>query len=122
MKYVVFKSGGNQYKVNEDEEVLVDNLNIEEGKPVVFDEVLLFVEDENVKVGKPFIPGFTVEGKSLGMVKGEKIRVSKFKAKSRYDKTIGFRHQFTKVKIGKLGVKPTEEKPATKPKKASKKE
>ena len=45
--------------------------------------------------------------------KGEKIRVAKFKAKSRYRKVMGFRPQHSVVQIEKIdsGVKKVAEKP-----------
>jgi large subunit ribosomal protein L21 len=48
------------------------------------------------------------KGKVLGVItehyKGDKIRISKFKAKVRYRKTIGFRPYYTKVKVNKITV------------------
>lgn len=99
MKYAVIKTGGNQYRVFEGDELLVDRLDEEEGKNTNFEEILLFVNENKVKIGDPLVKGVSVKGKVLSHLKGEKIMVSKFKAKSRYRKVKGFRHSLTKVKI-----------------------
>lgn len=102
MRYAVIKSGGKQYRVLEGKEVLLDRLNIKEGASITFPEVLLVRNEEEVIVGNPLVKEAIVRGMVKGETKGEKIRVSKFKAKVRYRRTIGFRPQYTKVLIEKI--------------------
>lgn len=102
MNYAVIKTGGKQYKVSEGDVIEIERLNSEKDDKVIFDKVLLLVSDDKIKIGKPFIEGEKVEGKLLENLKGDKIRVSKFKAKVRYRKTIGFRASVSKVRIEKL--------------------
>jgi len=101
VKYAVIKTGGKQYKVKEGDVIEVDRLS-EKGQKIVFDEVLLSVTDSTVKIGKPKIANGKVEAQLINNTRGEKIRVSKFKAKVRYRKTTGFRANLTKVKITKI--------------------
>ncbi len=102
MKYAVIKTGGKQYKISEEDVVDVERLKAQKDDKVIFDKVLLLVSDDSIKIGKPFIEGEKVEGKLLDNLKGDKIRVSKFKAKVRYRKTIGFRASISKVRIEKI--------------------
>jgi large subunit ribosomal protein L21 len=102
MKYAIIKTGGKQYKVTEGDIIEIDKLPEKAGK-VVFDQVLLLVIDNGVKIGKPTVTGEKVEGKVLGSFKGTKIRVSKFKSKVRYRRVTGFRASLTKVQIEKIG-------------------
>jgi len=104
MKYAVFASGGKQYKVSEGDIVELEKLPVEAGKEVVFDKVLLFVEDDTVKLGQPEITGLTIGAKVLDQIKADKIRVAKFKAKSRYRKVYGHRQHLTKVQIMSIGT------------------
>jgi len=112
MQYAVIKTGGKQYRVSEGDTILVDRLSQENGK-ISFNEVLLLVNDSDVKVGKPFIAGEAVEGNIVEHLKGDKIRVSKYKSKVRFRRTTGFRASLTKVQIEKIGgvskAKKTEE-------------
>lgn len=105
MKYVVFRSGGKQYKVSEG-----DTLDIEvplKNKEVAFDDVLLYSSDGNYKVGNPKVEGVSVKAIYLGEQKGEKIRVSKFKSKVRFRRVTGHRAKFSRVKIEKIVSSPS---------------
>ena len=55
--YAVIKTGGKQYKVSEGEKVRIEKLSYDVNSEVEFDEVLMVVNDGDVKVGKPFIEG-----------------------------------------------------------------
>lgn len=98
MEYAIIDFGGKQYKVTPGLMLDVEG-TAKVGENINFDKVLLYVNGEDFKIGTPHILGFKVDGKVLANKKGEKIRVSKFKAKSKYRKTIGFRHTLTTVEI-----------------------
>lgn len=104
MKYAVIKSGGKQYRVAEGDVIEVDRLSSEKGK-ISFEEVLLLVNEGSLKIGKPFVSGEKVLATLVENIKGDKIRVSKFKAKARYRRTTGFRAQLSQVKIDQIGDK-----------------
>ena len=101
MQYAVIKSGGKQYKVNVGDTLELDKLTTEKDK-VIFSEVLLLVTNGKVTVGKPSIKGALVEATLLEQKKGEKIRVARFKAKSRHRRVTGFRAHLSVVKIDKI--------------------
>ena len=102
MSYAVIKASGKQHKVSEGDVLTLDKIDFKGKKSIVFDEVLLVSDGAGAKVGKPAVDGASVEASFVEDKKGDKIRVSKFKAKSRYRKTIGFRPQQTLVKIEKI--------------------
>ena len=104
MKYAVIKTGGKQYKVSEGDVLEVDRLKVEKDGEVSFDEVLLLVSDSGIKIGKPTVSGEKVEARVIDNIKGEKIRVSKFKSKVRYRRVTGFRASLSRVQIDKIGV------------------
>ena len=104
MEYAVVKIGGSQYKIKEGDEFEVDRLPQKEGEEIELTEVLLVVDDGEVKIGQPQVLEATVKAKIISHFKGEKIRVSRFKAKSRYRKVRGFRPYLTKIKIEKINV------------------
>ncbi len=98
MQYAIIQTGGKQYKVSPGTILEVDRLK-DAKESVSFDKVLLLVDGTDVKIGNPYLKDVVVNGKVLEEKKGEKIRVSKFLAKSRYRKTIGFRALLSKVEI-----------------------
>ena len=97
--YAVIKTGGKQYRVSEGDEIFVEKLEVEYGKDVTFNEVLMV----NGKVGTPYLDGASVTGTVLKHGKGKKIRIFKYKNKSRSNrKTQGHRQPYTKIKITKI--------------------
>ena len=100
--YAIIKTGGKQYKVSEGDTLIVEKLDVQEGDNVVFDEVLTYVNDTDVKIGQPFVSGASVKAKVVEHGKGEKILVFKYKAKSNYRRRQGHRQPFTKVEIEKI--------------------
>ncbi len=99
MKYAIIANGGKQYKVTEGQVLELDKLQAEPGSEYVLDQVLMTVDGDSVNLGTPFLDAVTVTAKVLEQTQGDKIRVSKFKAKAKYRKTIGFRAQLTKVQV-----------------------
>ena len=97
--YAVIESCGKQYKVAEGDVVFFEKLDVEEGKKVTFDKVVLVSDDKNVKVGTPYVDGAKVEGTVVAHGKGKKILVYKYKAKKNYRRTQGHRQPYTKVEI-----------------------
>ena len=116
--YAIIESCGKQYKVAEGDVVFFEKLDVEEGKKVTFDKVVLVSDDKKVEVGVPYVKGIKVEGKVVSHGKGKKIIVFKMKAKKNYRRKQGHRQPYTKVEI--TGIK-TAAKKATTAKKAEEK-
>ena len=102
MKYAVIETGGKQYKVTEGIAVDIEKVDLKEGDELIFDKILLIAGDGAAQIGQPTIKGASVSAKIIAQIKGEKIHVSKFKAKARYRKAQGHRQLLTKVKIEKI--------------------
>ena len=100
--YAIIESCGRQYKVAEGDVVFFEKLDVEEGKKVTFDKVVLVSEDKKVEVGAPYVKGVKVEGKVVSHGKGKKVLVYKYKAKKNYRRTQGHRQPYTKVEITKI--------------------
>lgn len=100
MEYAIIRTGGKQYKVSKDSVVEVERLAAyKPGEKFSLEEVLLHVVDGDVKLGKPKIEKVLVKATVLEHLKGEKLRISKFKAKSKYRRVTGHRQYLTKIKI-----------------------
>jgi large subunit ribosomal protein L21 len=113
MKYAVVTSGGKQYKVTQGQVLEIDKIIADPGASYAFDKVLLSVDGDSANIGAPYLDNIAVMAKVLEQVKGDKIRIAKFKAKARYRKVQGFRAQLTRVEITDLAGK-TEKKSAPK--------
>lgn len=120
MKYAVITTGGKQYRVSEGDTIAVERLTAGVG-PYSFENVLLSVADNDVLIGNPFVAGWSVQGNVLENVRGEKIRVSKFKAKARYRRVTGHRQALTRVQIEKIATVAVNKSKEEKPKKVTRK-
>lgn len=124
--YAIIESCGRQYKVSEGDVVFFEKLDVEEGKKITFDNVVLVSDDNKVEVGVPYVKGVKVEGKVVAHGKHKKIIVYKYKAKKNYRRTQGHRQPYTKIEITKIKTpaektEKTAEKKTTATKTASKK-
>ncbi len=100
--WAIIRTGGKQYKVREGNAVVVEKLKTNTQASINFEEVLLVSTDGKLQIGKPLVDKAKVKAKILEDFKDKKIRVVKFKSKSRYLKTQGHRQQKTKVLIEKI--------------------
>lgn len=98
-KFAVVAAGGKQYLVKKDDEIVVDNLKTKEAANVELETLAIFDTDkEKILLGAPLLKE-KIKAKILQNLRGDKIRVAKFRAKVRYRKTQGFRPTLTKIKI-----------------------
>lgn len=102
MKIAVIKTGGKQYQVAEGDKLKIEKLEVEAGKSITFEEVLLVADGDKVEVGMPHVAA-KVTAMVLSQGKGPKVRVEKYKPKVRYHKVYGHRQPFTEVQIEKIG-------------------
>ena len=102
-KFAVIKTGGKQYLVAEGDLISVEKIEAQK-ESIVLTEVLLCYDSKGLVLGKPFIPNAKVNAKVVDNFKGKKIRVVKFKSKSRYTRTSGHRHIKTRILIKKISV------------------
>lgn len=95
----ILETGGKQYNVQVGDVIYVEKLDIEEGKKVVFDKVLM----ANGVIGNPYVKGASVEGKVVKNGKGKKINIFTYKPnKTSTRKRQGHRQPYTKVEITKI--------------------
>ena len=74
--------------------------DVEAGKTVEFDKVLLVDKEGAVTVGAPTVDGAKVVVEVVNpLVKGDKIIVFKMKRRKGYRKRNGHRSQFTEVEV-----------------------
>ena len=118
--YAIIESCGRQYKVAEGDVVFFEKLDVEEGKKVTFDKVVLVSEDKKVEVGAPYVKGVKVEGKVVAHGKAKKILVYKYKAKKNYRRTQGHRQPYTKVEITSIKLAAEKKETKTEAKKETK--
>ncbi len=89
--HAVIQIGSKQYLVKAGDKIVTEKLELKEGDKLTVKEVLLTTDGESTKVGSPFVEGASVVLTFTGESKADKVRVAKFKAKSRYRRVMGHR-------------------------------
>ncbi len=108
--YAIIETGGKQYRVQEGDVITVEKLNVEAGKKVEFDKVLVMNNDADLKIGAPYVEGAKVFGNVLENGKAKKVIIFKYKAKKDERKKQGHRQPYSMVEITGIGT----DKPAKK--------
>ena len=98
MSYAIISLGGKQYRVTEGQRLTVDRLKFGEGKTFQ-PTVLLIGGDGNTDLS----PSATVTARVVADVRGEKIRIGKYRPKNGYKKHTGFRASLSQIEIESIG-------------------
>lgn len=93
--FAIFETGGKQYKVEENQTIFVEKLDIAAGETVEFDKVLL----TSNAIGTPFVKGAKVTAEVVKHGKSKKIIVYKFRDRISRSKKQGHRQPYTLLKI-----------------------
>ncbi len=94
----VIKVGGKQYIVTEKETLLVDRLP--DGTKELTLDALLTIDGDKTAIGTPTVKGVKVSAKVVeAEVKGDKIRVIRYKSKKRVHKENGHRQKYSQIEI-----------------------
>lgn len=97
--FAIVSIAGQQFKVEEGQQIFVHRLAANEGDSVSFDAVHLVENEGKVSLGTPVLRGASVKASVLGHVKGDKVIVFHKKRRKGYRKKNGHRQSFTKIKI-----------------------
>lgn len=97
--YAIISVGGKQYRVREGERLLVDRLAHGEGK--TFQPAVLLVGGGGDTHVSP--QNLTVTARVVADVKGDKIRIGKYRPKNGYKKHLGFRASLSQIEIESIG-------------------
>ncbi|MDY6863870.1 MAG: 50S ribosomal protein L21 [Thermodesulfobacteriota bacterium] len=97
--YAVMKTGGKQYKVSPGDIVRIEKIEGKTGEIIEIKDVLLFVDNDRMETGKPFLENGCVVGEIVDQGRSKKIIVFKAKRRKGYRKKQGHRQQYTGIKI-----------------------
>lgn len=100
-KFAVVKTGGKQYLVKDGDEIIVDHVGGKEKDKIELETVATFDPDKDIELGTPTL-SIKTKAEVVAHLKGDKIRIGRFKAKSRFRKVRGFRPRLSQLKILKI--------------------
>ncbi|HTW93232.1 MAG TPA: 50S ribosomal protein L21 [Tepidisphaeraceae bacterium] len=96
--YAIIAESGRQYKVTSGDVIRIDRPDSQD-KTITFDQVLMVGGEGTPKIGTPLLPGATVTADVIGLVKGPKVEIVKYKRRKGYHKHIGHRQKHLQVRI-----------------------
>jgi large subunit ribosomal protein L21 len=97
--YAIVKVGGLQFKAVPNSIIRVPLLAEEVGGSVTFDQVLLWSDGQDTKVGAPFVSGKSVRGEVVRHSRSEKLRIFKKRRRKNYRRRGNHRQWFTEARL-----------------------
>lgn len=97
--YAVVEQGGKQYRVAKGDVLRIERTDGNPGEEIVLEKVLLVQDQEQVRVGKPFLEDVRVRAEIMAQRKAKKIIVFKFKRRKGYKRKSGHRQLYTGIRI-----------------------
>ncbi len=100
--YAIIEDSGQQFQVEEGQELQIDYRDLAAGQALTFDRVLAVRDEGGLKLGQPTLPAASVAAEVLGVTQGPKLVVQKFRRRKTYRRKTGHRQLYTRVRIGKI--------------------
>jgi large subunit ribosomal protein L21 len=97
--YAIIRTGGKQYQVAAGDTLRVEKIPGDVGDTVELSEILMVVDGEDVKIGRPVLADATVRAKIAEQGKARKVVVFKKKRRKGYQVKRGHRQQYTALTI-----------------------
>ena len=104
MAYVIFSTGGAQFRAEPGVTIKVPLLDAKPGAEVTFENVLLASDGKNIQSGAPLLKGAKVTAEVVRHGKGKKVRIFRFARRNGYRRHAGHRQDFTEIKIADVKV------------------
>ena len=102
--YAVVDMAGKQFTVKPDENIRVPHLDVEVGSVIQCDNVLLYSNGQDVRVGNPLLDGIKVTAEVIEHGREKKIVVFKMKRRKKYRRKKGHRQDYTLIKIKEISA------------------
>ena len=102
--YAVFQLSGSQFSVEEGAVIKVPFQDAEKGSKIDITDVLLVKDNDKAMIGSPYVDGAKIEAEVLDSGKSDKVRIYKYKRRTKYRRRQGHRQQYSEIKINTIVV------------------
>lgn len=102
--YAVIKTGGQQFRVTKGDKLSIQKMEVEAGKSITLDEVMMINDGKTAKIGTPLVSGAKVTAKIVEQYRDEKVVIFKKKRRQNYRRTKGHRQHLTLIEITDIKV------------------
>jgi len=97
--YAIVNINGIQTRVTPEATLEVPRLKGEPGETLTFDKVLLVADGEKIQIGQPYVKGAALTAEVVDHLRGEKIRIFKYKRRHDYRRRRGYRDDLTRIRV-----------------------
>jgi len=101
--YAVIETGGKQYRVQADDTLQIERLDVEPGATVELKPVLAISDGSTLTIGKPHVDQAKVTAVVVRQFRGPKVIVFKKKRRKNSSRSHGHRQDLTAIKIQSIG-------------------
>lgn len=102
MIYAILIDRNKQYKIKFNEIIRFQKINIEVGKKIIFNKIILFSKNGKTQIGQPLLKNVLIEGEISKHGREKKIKIIKFNRRKHYKKNQGHRQYYTDITIKKI--------------------
>jgi len=100
--YAVIETGGKQYRVEVGTELEVELLDVEPGKTITLDRVLLVADGDDSTIGQPVVAAASVSAEVVSQKRGPKLISFKYRPKARRRVKKGHRQELTLLRVADI--------------------
>jgi large subunit ribosomal protein L21 len=100
--YAVIETGGKQYRVEVGTELEVELLDVEPGKTITLDRILLVADGDTSAIGRPVVENASVSAEVVTQTRGPKLISFKYRPKARSRVKKGHRQELTVLRISDI--------------------
>jgi large subunit ribosomal protein L21 len=100
--YAVIETGGKQYRVEVGTELEVELLDVEPGKTITIERVLLVADGDESSIGRPLVADASVSAEVVNQTRGPKLISFKYRPKARSRVKKGHRQELTTLRIADI--------------------
>ena len=100
--FAVVQVGNSQFQVAQGDVINVQRLDLEEGKTVDLDKVVLFVDGDDVRIGQPYVKNVKVAAKVIGEKKTKKVLAFHYRKRKDSSRQRGHRQTLTALSITEI--------------------
>ena len=102
MKYAIVEISGRQFWIEAGKYYDFNRIPTKLGKKITLNRILLFKNEKNILIGKPYLENVKIIGKIIKHLRDKKIIIYKMRPKKKTRKKQGHRQDLTRVLIEEI--------------------
>ena len=102
--FAIVQLGSLQYKISEGDVIDSQLLDEEKGNSITLDQVLLYNDGSDTRIGQPFLKDVTITAQIVRQHLGEKVISYKYRRRKTSAWKKGHRQKLTSLKIEKIHI------------------